>query len=253
MTTHQSQDDLLLYALNELSPEAAERVRRHVAGCDECRIEMENACAALGLLGLTTETAAPPELRDRILGQARRLQAPSHDRAARRGPWFWVPALASMAFAASAAWLWHTDSTLRRQLKDLQARDQNVAAQAQFIGQVLNAPDAQQFSLLPVNASPVPQGKAIYRPQHGTLIFIGWNFASVPAGKAYELWLLPVSGGSPIPAGVFRPDAAGNVSVVAPKLSAGGRAKGFAITLEAESGSQTPTPPILLAGTHPTA
>jgi hypothetical protein len=47
--------------------------------------------------------------------------------------------------------------------------------------------------------------------------------------------------GPPIPAGVFKPDAHGNATVVNLRLPQRVEAKVFAITLEPEAGSQLPT------------
>jgi anti-sigma-K factor RskA len=70
----------------------------------------------------------------------------------------------------------------------------------------------------------------------------------LPAQKAYELWLIP-NQGAPIPASVFKPDAHGGATVINPPLPAGTEAKAFAITVEPEAGSSTPTMPIVLVGT----
>jgi len=56
---------------------------------------------------------------------------------------------------------------------------------------------------------------------------------------------------APIPAGLFRPDAAGNGSVVLPEIPQGVKAKAFGVTMEDAAGSKTPTAPILLAGAVP--
>jgi len=61
------------------------------------------------------------------------------------------------------------------------------------------------------------------------------------------LWLIPTSG-APVPAGIFKPDAHGNASVVNPPLPAGAEAKAFAITVENEAGSAAPTMPIVMMG-----
>ena len=71
---------------------------------------------------------------------------------------------------------------------------------------------------------------------------------SVPICKnSYELWLIPTSG-APIPAGVFKPDAHGSATVINPPLPAGVEAKAFAMTIEPEQGSSTPTMPIVMMG-----
>jgi anti-sigma-K factor RskA len=79
-------------------------------------------------------------------------------------------------------------------------------------------------------------------------VFLASNFAPLPPEKAYELWLLPTSGAAPIPVGVFKPDALGSASVLMPSLPKGLQAKAFAITIEPETGSTSPTMPIVLAG-----
>jgi anti-sigma-K factor RskA len=47
---------------------------------------------------------------------------------------------------------------------------------------------------------------------------------------------------------MFKPDAHGSGSIVNPPLPAGLEAKAFAITIENEAGSPTPTSPILMSG-----
>jgi anti-sigma-K factor RskA len=94
---------------------------------------------------------------------------------------------------------------------------------------------------------PQPQGKAIYVRNRSSLIFLAGNMPPLPPQKAYELWLIPTKG-APIPAGVFKPDARGSATVIEPPLPAGVEAKTFAITVEPEQGSSTPTMPIVMMG-----
>jgi anti-sigma-K factor RskA len=70
----------------------------------------------------------------------------------------------------------------------------------------------------------------------------------VPAGKAYELWILPASGSAPIAAGTFTPDRRGNGAVIFPQLPLDVQAGGFAITVEEAKGSDKPTSPVILSG-----
>ena len=114
--------------------------------------------------------------------------------------------------------------------------------------QTLTAPDAAHFTLLSTNAVPQPQGRAIYLRNKATLVFVASNLKPVQPGKTYELWLLPENGPKPIPAGTFKPDAKGNASVLLPSLPAEVAAKGFAVTIENDGGSDTPTMPIIMDG-----
>jgi anti-sigma-K factor RskA len=68
-----------------------------------------------------------------------------------------------------------------------------------------------------------------------------------PEGKTYQLWLIPEKG-APMPAGTFNPDERGNASIIMPKWEKAPPAKMFAVTIEPDGGSQTPTMPIIMAG-----
>jgi Anti-sigma-K factor rskA len=95
----------------------------------------------------------------------------------------------------------------------------------------------------------LPTGRATYVASKGTLIFLASNLEPLQPSKTYELWLIPAAeGGSPIPAGTFRPDARGNASVIMPPLPKGVEAKAFGVTVEDEGGATAPTMPIILAG-----
>ncbi len=106
---------------------------------------------------------------------------------------------------------------------------------------------------VPLNAGAVPkldpEAHATYQPNTGALVFVADHLDPLQPQKTYELWLLPATAGeAPIPAGLFKPDARGNASVVMPALPKGVTAKGFGVTVENEGGSKTPTAPIVLAG-----
>jgi anti-sigma-K factor RskA len=129
-----------------------------------------------------------------------------------------------------------------------------MTADATAARQVLDAmtdPRAKQVTLTKAPATPappVPQGRATYVADKGTLIFLASNMEPLQTYKVYELWLIPADGRDPIPAGTFHPDARGNASVILPPLPKGIEAKAFGVTVEDEGGSQTPTMPIIMAG-----
>ena len=127
-------------------------------------------------------------------------------------------------------------------------------AQAKKLMQTLTDANAMQVSLhVPLTAGAVPkldpEAHATYVPGKGSLVFVASHLDPLPPEKTYELWLLPSEPGkAPIPAGLFKPDANGNATVVMPPLPKEVAAKGFGVTVEADGGSQTPTAPIVLAG-----
>ena len=135
-------------------------------------------------------------------------------------------------------------ATLRKEFNEQQIELQR----AQEVKATLTATDALRVTIAPPGAAAQPQGRAIYVPSRSSLIFLANNMPALPARRAYELWLIPRSG-SPIPAGVFKPDAYGNVTVVNSRLSPGLGIKTFAITVEPETGSQLPTSAPIMLGT----
>jgi anti-sigma-K factor RskA len=122
------------------------------------------------------------------------------------------------------------------------------ASHAQQVLEVLNAPDAQRVTLSSTKTPPWPTAHTVYLADRGALVMEASHLKPVPAGKAYELWVMPASGAAPMPAGTFWPNAEGYASLVLPKLPSGVPAKGFGITIENAGGSATPTTPIILSG-----
>lgn len=160
-----------------------------------------------------------------------------------------LPMLTSAAAAILIIVILGKMTDLRNQLVSVQ--NQSVQTQAELqrakeITATLTAPDALRVTLVAAKTPPQPQGKAIYVKDRASLIFIASNFGSLPADKAYELWIIPTQG-NPIPAGVFKPDAHGSGTIINPTIPSNVEAKAFAITVEPEAGSAAPTStPIML-------
>jgi len=119
--------------------------------------------------------------------------------------------------------------------------------QAKQLIAALTSADAAHFTLVASKSPPQPQGKAIYQRNTGTLVFLASNMPELPPQKTYELWLIPARG-TPVPAGLFRPDTHGSAAVIKPPLPTGIEAKTFAITVEPESGSAAPTSTPIMVG-----
>ena len=249
MTVHeQFAEDLALYALGALDEAAA--LEKHLEECASCRRELEQLRGDAALLALTTSGPKPPARAKKRLMEAVAKEPRVRPLKARAQGWGlgWIGAVAMVAIAAV---LWNQNSDLKSKVRESAriAEQQRVQLeQAKRIVDTLMAKDAMHVSVVPVGTkTPPPEGKAIYSRQRNGLIFMASNLPQVPAQKAYELWLIPMQG-APIPAGMFKPDAHGSAMVVNPPLPAGVEAKAFAITIEPEQGSTTPTPPIVMMG-----
>jgi anti-sigma-K factor RskA len=143
-------------------------------------------------------------------------------------------------------------SVLQQQEQQLQVMQSQVASakQASLVLSTLQAPDTTRFVLTSASAPPQPQIKTFFRKSTGQVVLIASKLPALPAGKAYELWLIAADGGAPVPAGTFTPDAQGNVTATLTQTAANRDAKVFAVTIEVAAGSPTPTMPIVFAGSQ---
>ena len=261
MSVHeQFGEDLALYALGCLESDEKASLEKHLSECVSCRRELEQLRGAVALLALTASGPTPPlRARTRLLNAVveesrasiNSARASRSDRAPRLPWWIGLGWIAAAGLIGIVALLWTQNSRLRQNAVQLTkfAEQQRIRAdKSRPIDEILNARDAQRIDILPINHKiATPAGKAIYSRERGGLIFVASNLHPLPPQKAYELWLIPTEG-APIPAGVFKPDARGGAMVINPPLPVRVEAKAFAVTIEPEQGSTTPTMPIVMIG-----
>jgi len=259
---HISQEDLTLHAMQALSQKEDAAVRSHLDQCATCRADLAFVVGDLALVALSAErTPLPAGARARFLeiisstpanasGRALGAAIPI-DRNPVRSRAIWIPWVAVAALFVIAILLDVQVQRLDARLKietERTAQLTATTAHAQEVLDVLTAPTAQRVLLTAPKTPPAPSARAVYLAARGALILEANNLAQVAQDKTYQLWVIPADGSAPIPAGLFRPDAAGNASVVLPPLPVGVAAKAFGVTMEKASGAATPTAPILLAG-----
>jgi anti-sigma-K factor RskA len=251
MSVHeQFAEDLALHALGVLQGDERVALEKHLEGCAGCRLELEQLRGDMALMALSTAGPTPPRRARQRLMEAVEREPRRAAVTSQRGWWTLVPWVAAAALAVGLLALWLQNSDLQRRIASLENESAQQLAELQRAREVvstLTATDAMRVTLVAAKTPPQPQGKAIYVRDRSSLIFLASNLQSLPARKAYELWLIPTSG-APIPAGVFKPDAHGSATVINPPLPAGVEAKAFAITVEPEGGSSTPTLPVVMVG-----
>lgn len=267
-SVHISQEDLTLHAMQALTPVETARVREHLSACPECREELAHVSADVALFALSVERKPLPEgARERFLarigGAASGVDtapAPfpqttdsikSRNRAWRWSTGIaWALAAALIVVAVTLGFRIHSlnDRLLRESA--MLAQQQAASARAHAILDLLTSPAAKHVVLTAAKSHPAPAARAVYLASQGALLLQASNLNAVPGNKTYELWVIPANG-APIPAGLFRPDIAGNASVVLPSIPRGVEAKAFGITVEHAGGSSTPTAPIVLEGAVP--
>jgi anti-sigma-K factor RskA len=251
MSEHEQFDEnLALFALGSLTGEERTLLEKHLEGCAGCRRELEQLRGDMALMAMSVSGPKPPaRARQRLLDAIAR-EPHRTSLSTRRAWWALAPWYAAAAFALLAGWFWRQSDQLSQRVARLESQSAEQQAQLQQAREVvatLTATDALVVPVTAPNTPPQPQGKAIYVRNKARLIFVASNMPALPPQKAYELWLIPVQG-APIPAGVFKPDARGSAIVIHPPLPAGVEAKAFAITVEPEAGSSSPTMPIVMMG-----
>lgn len=272
MTSHAhiSQEDLALYAMQSLCAKESVDVQLHLRECSACRDELAAVSGDLGLVAMSVEEVALPlgarqRFLDRIAAsevsekasaaQGRHVVPIAFERTVSTSlnwfPWAIAAALLVVSIVLGAK-----IRTLNQQLRQetaLAARQAAASSRAEEVLDVLTASGAQHVLLIASTARPTPTARAVYLAERGGLIFQANNLDLLPAGKTYELWIIPATGKAPIPAGLFRPDSSGSASIILPALPKGVPAKAFGVTIEEAKGSTTPTAPIILAGAAPSA
>jgi anti-sigma-K factor RskA len=265
MSTHeQYRDDLPLYAVGALSIEESDRLERHLAECSACQEELKSLNEAAAQIALAVEPAAPSKhFRDQLMARLEEQRpaavVPHRDRlrtsgrqSQTRSAWFWAPAFATFVFALAFVAVWRQNQRLVGENRDFAARvaiSREALDRAGELVRALTAPDAQHVSLVATGAKVQPEAKAVYSSRQHSLVLLADHLTPLPAHKIYELWLLPANGSNPLPAGTFKPDERGSAALVLSQFGGGSEAKGFAVTVENEPGSTTPTMPIVLSGT----
>ncbi len=282
---HPQPDDLVLYAMQLLAPEEGAAIANHLPQCAECRAELARIHADLAAYTLTVDLESPaPLARQRLLKQVAREKkvvsiVPAPSAAPQARP---QPALGSFGRSSSVlgkedvpakprsrhsilAWTgWAVAAGLaiavtlmvrdRQTLRDnlvvqdglIQRLNANAAASHQLMD-ALTDPRATRVTLLTKSRSG-PIGNVTYNADKGALVFLASDLDPLQQYKTYELWIIPQAGGAPVPAGTFHPDDQGNASIVMPDLPRGIPAKAFGVTVEDDGGAQTPTLPIIMAG-----
>lgn len=250
-------EDLALYALGALQAGSCAQLEQHLKDCAECRRELETMRGDASLLALAVAGPTPPaRSRERLLsaigaGQHEAQRDELRSFTVRRPWWSFAPVFASLVLAVIALLLLRENTNLTQTNEHL-VREISIAdhesRKAHELIALITAKDAMHVSLVSEGNPPPPHIQTIYQPRTGRLVLMASNLKPLPNGMTYELWLIPKSG-APMPAGMFKPDAHGMAMMMPenPEVPAGTEAASFAVTMEPEGGSPSPTGKPILA------
>lgn len=166
-------------------------------------------------------------------------------------PLNWIGWVLAVLFLLVAGWLAYHSARVRRQADFAEGTVTQLQTQLTHMDRlvdVLISPDAEHIVLSENRLQQRPVGEVSWLASKGALIFVAGGLKPLPPGKTYALWLVPKESKAPLPAGLFRPNADGGATVVLPPLPADTQAERFLVTMEPETGSPTPSLPIVLQG-----
>jgi len=235
MTCDDLRDSYELYSLGLLEGEEKREVEAHLArNCVVCQKHLKDAVGVNALmLSQAQEVVPPSRLRRRVLASV----------GAERAGWEWVAALVAACSLIVALWLSLEKRTTDRDLADARQTLQQAVTERDRLDQAftfLNQPETRQVNFGQGQPAP-PRGNFFLNPRMGVLL-IASNLPALPAGKAYEMWVIP-KGGMPRPAGVFQSGPQGTAMHILP--GAVDPNVTLAVTVEPDSGSPSPTSDIL--------
>jgi anti-sigma-K factor RskA len=215
------------YALDALDPEERETYEAHLGQCERCREELASLGETASALAFGVTSPAPPErLRSQILAAAAAERENVVPLPMRR-PWLVRTAVAAASVAACAAvgfGVWA--NTLAHSLDRARA----TSAQAELAAQILADENSQKIALRGGN------GMLAVDP-NGRGVLIVHRLPAAPAGKTYEVWVIP-PGGAPQKAGLF--SSSGSMTMV-PLAENVPKGSVVAATVERAGGTDKPT------------
>lgn len=234
------------YAVDALDDIERARFEQHLAVCADCRAEVTSLQETAGLLGVLTDVAPPPEMRDRLLAGIKEIRplppetptsiegidaalradrsvpsSPTGSTGPRRRGWRLLAAAAAVLAIVGVGTVGVVELT----------RDDSTQT-VSTAERVLSAEDAKTVSVeLPRGAS----ARIVRSVSEGKAVLVTSDMPPAPDGKVYEIWLQHDD--VMVPAGLM-PDETDQTIVLegdAADASAAG------ITVEPDGGSEEPT------------
>ena len=239
-----------LYVMNALPEDEAARVEDLAVEHPEIRMEIEEVQSVLQLYSEAHAIEPNPELKDKILEKIKGQGASSYQNPlppktlsqvpdqplSSRSPWTWLAAVASII----AIVLFFQNMNHKKALTDCTAENtklvenQKVVAQLEHKLNILRSADTKPIEMKGLPIAPDSKVMVYWNAKEKATLLSIQKLPAPPKGKQYQLWAIVDK--KPVDAGVFVYD----LTAVQP-MKIFEKANTFAVTLEPEGGSRSPT------------
>jgi len=234
------------YALGTLEGEERAALDAHLERrCPVCTVELERARWVVAQLAhLAPEVEPPAALRHKVLAGA------GATKPLERGGWIPVWAWAGAAvlllvtlFSIFEMRRYRAElAILQDEIRTARRRTEMLESERQLYQRALairTASGTREIALKPTGKNALPEVRAFWNAQMG-LVLTGNKIPSPAADRTFQLWVVPKKG-SPLSAGIFHPDAAGTVLMVAAPGATTADAAALAVSEEPAGGLPQPT------------
>jgi anti-sigma-K factor RskA len=235
LTCDELRPDYVLYAIGVLEEPEKSELRAHLdRGCENCTAGIREARQLATSIGASAGGPEPPRgLRNRVLAAAGGIPETK---------WHWRTAWqvgAAMAVLAFAAIFYHgasKDAEIEAVRQQLNQSNLETASLRSALA-LLQAPETREVTFGQGAPAP-PRGRVFFNAS--SVLLIASNLPAPPAGKVYEMWIIP-TGGKPAPAGLFSSTAQGSAYHYFTAPGPLSETDTIAVTLEIASGVDAPT------------
>jgi anti-sigma-K factor RskA len=269
MTHSEYREMLAAYALDAIDARDGEALGRHLATCEDCRLELNGLRNASALLAHAASLEAPGDhVRTQILTQVRNETKPPVSAGTKvlpmpaRASRVWpnilrlAAAIAFVALLTGVIVLWRRDARMQKELAQLsqqlqnqqseQTRNRELMERQKEALALLSSAASRKIQLSGTPAAQTARATVMFDEKTGRAMLMTDGLPATADDKAYEVWFIP-KGHAPMPGKVFSVDSNGHAMVVDQIPPEAMKDSVIAITLEPKAGSQTPTMPIYLA------
>ena len=234
------------YVLGSTSPQEKQEVECMSKIYPEIKTELDALQGAINQYAISFETPPPAHLKAKIFAQMQfdnEIVEPNKNLEVNETKvislWPRISVAAALIFGAMAIWSYFENNKLKTFVSDYKQKNQVLSDEKSFKESLLSLyknPENINLKLKGSEKSPKSEVVLFWNKNKKELNLLVESLPKAPSGKQYQLWC--IIDGKPVDMGVIDNEFANRVFSIKPP---NGTVAAFAITLEKQGGSPTPT------------